>query len=151
MRGRRVLEIGSDGEVERQVEIDDTVTALATDNTGGFLAAVADRGVVLRFDSNWRQAGTWSLPDNGPVPSWPVGLAVDRSGRTLVVDRHNGRILLLSARGDAEGIGARQGWEPGLLLHPSAMDLLPNGSVLVADEGNSRVLLFRYLDRGNGR
>ena len=61
----------------------------------------------------------------------------------VVVDRHAGRLLELDANGQLTGVGARRGWEPGLLLYPAGAARLPDGGVVVADEGNGRTQFFR--------
>jgi len=149
LRGQRVLRLNRNGQVQQQVAVGAHVTALVEESSGGFLAAVADRGQVRRYNANWRATETWDLPGAAPVPAWPVGLAVDTTGSTYVVDRHSGRILVLARRGSVAGIGANQGWEPGLLLFPSGIAILPNGLLVVADEGGGRAQLFRRSDRGS--
>ncbi|MGB5878581.1 MAG: hypothetical protein WBH85_01010, partial [Thermoanaerobaculia bacterium] len=120
--------------------------ALAATAAGGFLAAVAAQGAVLYFDANGELSATWHLPASGKIPAWPVGLAVEPGGDVVVVDRHAGRLLVLDATGRVVGLGSRKGWEPGLLLYPADLVRLPNGHLLVADEGNGRAQVFRRVD-----
>ena len=77
-----------------------------------------------------------------------MGLAAEPGGNLLVVDRHAGRVLVLDANGQVAGVGARKGWEPGLLLFPAGIARLPGGAVVVADEGNGRAQLFRRSAAG---
>jgi hypothetical protein len=144
--GGRALRLGDDGTASAEVAIPGEVTALAVATSGGFYAAVASRGAVLHFDAGGGLQATWSLPSFEEVPAWPVGLAVDPGGDLVVADRHAGRILILDASGNVVGVGARQGWEPGLLRYPAGLALLPDGLVLVADQGNGRLQLFRRTD-----
>jgi hypothetical protein len=67
----------------------------------------------------------------------------------VVVDRHGGRILALDASGRLVGVGSGRGWNPGQLLLPTAIALFPDGRVVVADQGNSRVQIFRPVDKGS--
>lgn len=110
------------------------------------MIANAREGSVQRFGPDWGPVGRWVLPSEGPVPAWPVGIAVEPSGSLAIVDRHGGRLLVLDATGEPEGAGSRRGWESGLLLFPAGIDRLDNGSLVVADEGNGRVQFFRRVD-----
>ena len=146
LAGERLLRVDSGGTVKKELALGAGVTALASIPGGGFVTANAGEGSVRRFDPAWQPAARWVLPSDGPVPAWPVGIAVDRSGSLYVVDRHGGRILVFDAAGGLEGAGSRRGWEPGLLLFPAGIDRLSDGSLAVADEGNGRVQIFRRVD-----
>ena len=141
--GGRALRLARDGAAEAEFGIPGEVTALAVGTAGGFFAAVASQGLVHHFNAGGGREATWRLPPFEEVPAWPVGLAAEPGGHLLVVDRHTGRLLVLDAGGKVIGLGARKGWEPGLLLHPAGITRLPDGLVLVADEGNGRAQLFR--------
>lgn len=143
---RRVLRLSSDGEVATVARLEKTVAALAATAAGGFLAAVPEQGSVLSFDANGDLGATWELPAADEIPAWPVGLTVEPGGEVVAVDRHAGRLLVLDATGGIVGLGSRKGWEPGLLLYPAGMARLPNGHLLVADEGNGRAQVFRRTD-----
>lgn len=142
----RVLRLSSAGEVRSEVEVPAGITALAATPAGGFLAAVAAEGAVLAFDAAGNQSATWTLPPSDLVPAWPVGLAVESGGDVFVVDRHGGRLLVLDATGQVIGQGSRWGWEPGLLHYPARLTRLPDGLIVVADEGNGRAQIFRRID-----
>jgi hypothetical protein len=144
--GHRVLRLSGEGKLISEAPIEGMVTALAATAAGGFLAAVAAEGSVVSFDANGELSATWDLPASGEIPAWPVGLAVEPGGDVVVVDRHGGRLLVLDATGRVVGLGSRKGWEPGLLLFPAGLVRLPNGHLLVADEGNGRAQVFRRID-----
>lgn len=144
----RVLRIAGDGSIAREVEIDRRLTGLEPLPGGGFLAAVGDEARVLKFDAAWNPQAEWQLPGDGPEPAWPSAIAVEPGGDALVLDRHTGRILVLDASGSLVGVGARHGWEPGLLLYPADIARLPNGRIAVADQGNGRAQVFRRTDGG---
>ena len=141
--GGRVLHLDRGGAVRSETPVEGHVTALAAAPGGGFLTAVAEAAVVRRYGAGGGVEETWELPGVGPVPAWPVGLAVTAGGDVVVVDRHGGRMLVLKTGGEIAGFGSRQGWEPGLLDFPAGIALMPDGEVIVADEGNGRVQLFR--------
>jgi glucose/arabinose dehydrogenase len=80
----------------------------------------------------------------------PDDLALLPDGRVLVVDENNHRIRVLSAdlqqvstlAGDGEG-GHRDGASAQAQFHfPTALALLPDGRVLVADFGNNRIRML---------
>ena len=87
------------------------------------------------------------MPGLGPAPAWPVGLIVEDNGEIVVADRHGGRILVLDTSGRWIGSGSRRGWEPGLLRFPSDIARLPDGRIVVADQGNGRIQLLRRLEQ----
>jgi sugar lactone lactonase YvrE len=145
--GERVLELSPEGTLEREIKIEARVTALAATSAGGFFVTAGSEGTVERFDAAGKSDAVWRVPNNGAAPAWPSGIAVDPLGDVAVVDRHGERIVLLDNSGRAFGSGARRGWEPGLLRHPGAIALLPDGKLAVADQGNGRVQIFRRSDR----
>jgi sugar lactone lactonase YvrE len=148
--GERVLKLDDQGKLERKVPIEGSVTGLAATTAGGFFACIGQEGKLERFNAAGNGDATWRIPRNGPAPAWPSGIAVDRLGDIVVVDRHGERIVLLDSNGRAFGAGSRRGWEPGLLRHPNAVALLPDGKLVVADQGNGRVQIFRRSDRRAG-
>jgi len=145
--GGRALKLSPEGKVTGELEIDGHATGLGVAPAGGFYVTLGDAGAVLRFDANGKMDARWPIPDDGPVPAWPAGIAVETGGDLLVVDRHNDHVLVLGAAGQATAIGSRHGWEPGLLRFPNSIALIPGGGVLVSDGGNGRVQLFRRTDR----
>jgi DNA-binding beta-propeller fold protein YncE len=130
------------GELTVTVSIEESVSALASDGGGGFWAAVGEAGEIRRFDASASPVARWKVPDAGPVPSWPAGVAVESGGRVFVLDRHGHRLVVFDATGRWVGVGGGQGSEPGQLLAPSALALLPTGELLVADLGNGRMQIF---------
>jgi hypothetical protein len=142
----RVLELASGGEVAGEVKIDGHVTALAAAPDGGFYVAIGDGAGIQRHHADGELVARWKLPQDGPVPAWPAAIAVVPGEGVAVVDRHGARVLLIDNDGRALGSGSRRGWEPGLLLFPSAIARLPDGSFVVADQGNGRAQIFRRTD-----
>ncbi len=145
--GERVIKLDGKGELLAEIEVAGRVTALAPASDGGFLAAVPQSGAVLRFGADWQLDETWDLPDTEGVPPWPVGIAVEIGGDVFVSDRHGARILVLDALGQVKGVGSRNGWEPGLLRQPAGLARFPDGSIVIADQGNGRVQIFGPTNR----
>lgn len=144
--GHRALRLSSQGQLESEFSIEGEVTALATTGAGSVLVAVASESAVRRFDATGQASASWALPPHEGIPAWPVGVTVEPGGDAIVVDRHAGRLLVLDATGELAGIGSRQGWEPGLLLYPRGIARLPDGLLVVADEGNGRAQVFRRTE-----
>lgn len=142
----RVLELDAGGEIVRETRLAQRATALAAAPSGGFWVASAAAGTVASYDAAGQPQATWTLPGEAPVPAWPVALCVEPAGDVAIVDRHGGRILFLDVGGKPVGIGSRRGWEPGLLRFPSAIARLGDGRLVVADQGNGRVQIFRRSD-----
>lgn len=147
----RLIVLDPGGKVENEVQVGGGVTALATTASGKIYTAVGAEATVLRHDAQGNPAGTWRLPSDGPTPPWPSGLVVEPGGDVYVVDRHGDRILLLDVGGKPAGLGSRRGWEPGLLRYPRAIARMPGGLLLVADEGNGRVQIFRRTEGDGAR
>lgn len=129
------------------VEIEGWVSGLAGIPGGGFLAAIADRGEIRRFDAAGELEASWSLPAANGVPAWPAGLAVEPGGDVIVADRHGNRLIVFSADGTVEGSGSGRGWEAGSLLFPADLTRLGDDRLAVADLGNGRIQVFRRTDR----
>lgn len=146
-RGRRVVKL-RDGVIATQVAIDGAVTALTSDGTGGFWAAMGAVGEVRRFDGTGNLLATWSVPADAPVPAWPSGVAMEPGGRLFVLDGHAHRVVVLDSGGVAVGVGAGRGWEPGQLYYPAGLVRMPNGMLLVGDGGNGRAQLFDLIGAG---
>ncbi|MGH9750164.1 MAG: hypothetical protein ACRD6R_09600, partial [Candidatus Polarisedimenticolia bacterium] len=77
------------------------------------------------------------------VPAWPVAIADAGGGRSLVLDRHTGRVLILDAAGGMAGSFGRRGWEAGALSFPAGIAVLPDGRLAIADQGNARLVVYR--------
>lgn len=143
--GGRVVRLDGDGRILDPVAVDAPVSALATDGAGGFWAAFGEAGEVRRYSSQGDVVARFRIPGEAPVPAWPVGIAAEPAGRLFVLDRHGARLVVLDAGGRVVGLGSGDGWELGQLRFPAALARLPSGALVVADQGNGRVQIFRLL------
>lgn len=148
--GKRVLRVGADGKLAGETPVEGPVTGVAAAPGGGVAVACGTEGVIRRYDASGALQATWNLPPDGPVPAWPTGLAIEPGGDTLVADHANGRLLVLDPTGRLIGLGAREGWDPGLLLYPAGVARFPGGALVVADQGNGRVEIFHRVQAGGG-
>jgi DNA-binding beta-propeller fold protein YncE len=143
----RVFKFDPNGNLLAQTAIEGRATGLAEGPGGEMWVAVGEQSAVLRYDPNGAMTARVEIPGQGPVPSWPTGIVVDADGDVAVIDRHVGRILLFDDRGSPFGTGSRKGAEPGLLHFPRSVGVLGEDRLLVADEGNGRVQIFRRTDK----
>ncbi len=147
LAGDKVLVLGEDDAVRGEVVVAGGLKAIASAPDGGFYAALPATAEVLRHGPDGELLRTWTVPGQGPVPAWPSDLFAAPGGDVVVIDRHGGRILALDAAGRVVGVGAGRGWQPGQLLFPTAIAEFPDGRVIVADQGNSRVQIFRRIEQ----
>jgi sugar lactone lactonase YvrE len=144
---QRVLSVNAAGELQLEIDVEGYVTTLEGAADGGFYVAVTAPPEIRRYTPSGELRETWPVPGVPPVPAWPSGLSVQPGGDLVVVDRHNGRLLVLDGNGRMIGVGSRRGWEAGLLLRPRAAARFPDGRIAVADQGNGRVQIFRRSDK----
>lgn len=76
--------------------------------------------------------------------SWPVAVAAASGGETLVLERGTNRLQRFAADGSSVSCSGASGSGVGALLAPGAMAVRPDGSVLIADTGNRRVVGWKW-------
>jgi hypothetical protein len=104
-------------------------------------------GKIQQFDFQGNYLGLAldleSLPTTlnlGRVDAY--GLAVDRSGRAVVTDRQNDRVLLFGPGWSFLGVSGETGSAPGAWRRPGCAAASEHGLFLIVDEGNRRVVLL---------
>lgn len=80
-------------------------------------------------------------PEEDPMHMPSQVLLLDR-GRTLVLDGANGRVALFQIGGVFQRYLGRRGSGEGDFMDPLDFCLGPEGSVIIADTGNGRILLW---------
>ena len=117
---------------------------VAVDPSGLVGVTDANNGRVVLLNPDNSVATIWGSPNPGPtILKRPVAVAFDGAGNGYVLDQRTAKIQVfdrMTAKA-ARSIG-RQGSGPGALLDPSALTLLPDGSIWVADTGNGRIARF---------
>lgn len=146
LAGRRVVLLDDRGRLRAEFAVDGWVTGLAAGGGGGFLVSSVAPAEIRRFSPTGELTASVSVAGDSPRRAWPVGLVVSLKGQVLIADRHGGRILVIGSNGRVEAVGARKGWEAGLLRHPADISLFPDGRMAVADLGNGRVQIFHRLE-----
>lgn len=145
--GHQVLKLTADGKVAGATPVETGVVGLAASRGGGFFASRPATGEILLYDATGKLANRWSVPSVEPVPAWPISM-VQVDGDLVTLDRHSHRLVVFDSKHQLLGIGARRGWEPGLLLFPAAVAAFPDGRVAVADQSNGRVQIYARIEEG---
>ncbi len=140
---------GLDSGTDRWYEFDTPMTrpyrpvAVAVD---GFKVLVLDSGgnTVQRFDlsgAHQDQLLEMSRVDPGII-SQVASFAMDRDGRMVITDQSQQQVILLDS---FLNLSTRMG-EPGVqddqFTNPEGVVFLPDGKILVADTGNSRLCIY---------
>lgn len=144
--GSRILVVGGDGAVQREIAFPDEV---------GFLSdlTVSSAGVVFAVDSVGRRVFVAQREDSVLAPLtepltdelvFPTAIAVDASGHLFLADQSGGAIVALGQDGSYLGQPSKTGWTAGFLRYPSGLSCA-NGYLYVADRGNNRIQGFAIL------
>jgi hypothetical protein len=139
---RRVLVLGADGTVARQ---------LVLPPTGQFIDVAVDlAGTVFAVDPVG--AEVWSAPKSATRftvlaqgmkdrLSFPAYIATTRS-KLFLVDQNGHGIVTLGIDGSYQGRQLSLGWNDGLVSYPAQMCVTEGGALFVADRYNHRVQQF---------
>jgi hypothetical protein len=74
--------------------------------------------------------------------NFPTSLALDGRGVMYLVDQYGSGLALVRQDGSFLGRKLGLGWKDGGLYYPSQICVSQNGSIFIADRGNSRVQMF---------
>lgn len=131
-------------------------SAVVADRAGNVYATESVSSVVARYTAHGQVLATWGQWDqrgavdgNGTQArfNWPTGLAIDASGRLLVVDRGSHTLRAISPSGDVTtiaGAAGEQGAVDGPALsarfnNPARVAVDAAGNIFVTDLGNHTV------------
>jgi hypothetical protein len=143
--GNQVLTLTQAGKLESATPVEPGAVGIAAARGGGFFVSLPATGEILSYDATGRQTDRWPVPSVEPVPAWPVSM-VQIEGDLITLDRHGHRLVQFNNKNQIEGVGSRRGWEPGLLLFPSALAAFPDGRVAVADQMNGRIQIYNRIE-----
>jgi sugar lactone lactonase YvrE len=74
--------------------------------------------------------------------SFPVSLAVDKSGYLYILDAHKGKVYLFKDHEIMGEIG-KKGWKEGKLYYPGYISIDNANTLYVVDTGNNRIEVFK--------
>ncbi|HNG94066.1 MAG TPA: NHL repeat-containing protein, partial [Acidobacteriota bacterium] len=120
---------------------------LTLDSNGNLYVSDTGNGRVLRFNGGIPGLGV-VIASNGSASGQvgsPRGLVIDSAFRLFIADETNSRILRISNANTAltattGTVIATKGTGLNQVMNPQGVTLEPNGTLYVADTGNSRVL-----------
>ncbi|MBV9174123.1 MAG: glycosyltransferase family 39 protein, partial [Chloroflexi bacterium] len=123
------------GQLKQPVSI-----ALGTD--GGLYVADSENRRIEHWDAGGQPANNW------PLPTPPLGLAVDRLGRVFVPDFQQHSVRMFDSAGRLLAEIGSQSSTPLPLTRPSQVQVAPDGSALwvLGDDGLARIDLSPFAD-----
>ncbi|MBU4557346.1 MAG: chitobiase/beta-hexosaminidase C-terminal domain-containing protein, partial [Actinobacteria bacterium] len=130
--------------------------ALAIDGAGNrYLTSsdYANPNAVVQYDSILKfsptdpatPVGEWGSFGSGTNPpqfDWPAGIAVDSTGRMIVADTDNSRIMILAPNGTYADSFGTAGSGIGALNWPMGVAVDSSDNIYVADTFNGRIQVF---------
>jgi DNA-binding beta-propeller fold protein YncE len=116
---------------------------IAIADTGNHRIVVWDaNGKPLRTFGAWGSSAVWN---NAPQFNLPGGVLIHPSGKYLVADTLNHRVVMVDQRGLVVSTWGRRGTGDGEFDMPRCFALGKYGDVWVLDTGNSRLQAFSAL------
>ena len=130
---------------------------IAIDSSGNIYATV--NNAVIKYNSDGALISTWGSTGTGNGQfSFPIGIALDKSGYIYVVDSENHRIQKFDSDGNYVTKWGIFGVGNGAFKAPTGI-AIDNDSVYVSDMGNYRIQKFdlsgnyisKFGERGTGQ
>ncbi|MDA0294763.1 MAG: hypothetical protein O3A19_01285 [Planctomycetota bacterium] len=107
---------------------------------GGWLVSEPEAGRVLVLDATGKVERTIIGAAINVVR--PFGVAELADGRIAVSDRNSDVFVVVDRDGEVLARGGEQGSWDGALWMPAALEFLPDGGLVVLDQGNHRAQVF---------
>ncbi len=150
-RGRRIVRLGSEGELSASWDVGGVPVALALDQAAGRLHSLAWDGLAPRIET-WTVEGNFVELIGIPVRRFgpddermALDLSIDDDGRPVVLN--HGMIHRLAPGGGGGGLVADGGVLHGFSAQPMRMAALGDGRTAFVLKGEKRLALHR---RGTG-
>jgi len=117
------------------------VQGITVDRVGSVYVTAANRGEVVKFNSEGHEIGRFGGPGSDPgLFAQPRSLAVDARGNIYVADMGNDRIQKLAPDGSPLAQWSDLGQGYGRLRQPAGVTLDTHGNIWVADTLNDRIV-----------
>ena len=113
---------------------------LAVSLDGNIYVSDWDKNAILVFTKTGKLKFTIDTKDSGPW--FPAGIAFDKQGRLLVVDRKIHCVWILTPDGEYVGAIGSMGTQPGCLYYPYGIAVNSEGNIIVTESGNNRISVF---------
>lgn len=107
---------------------------------GGWLVSEPERGRVLVIDAGGAVERTVMSEATGVVR--PFGVAALAGGRIAVSDRASDEFVVIDRNDEVVARGGERGSWDGALWMPAGLEFLPDGGLVVLDQGNHRAQVF---------
>ncbi len=129
-------QIGTPGKLDGQLRSPSRVSVDASD---GVYVLDEGNGRIQKFDPAAKFAGAFALHGND--------LAVDAYGFLYVLDGRNGKVIEESPEGRVIGKFGSYGEDKGQMRKARGIAVAPDGTLIVLDTGNARVLRVELTDK----
>ena len=117
------------------------VQGITVDRVGSVYVTAANRGEVVKFNSEGHEIGRFGGPGSDPgLFAQPRSLAIDARGNIYVADMGNDRIQKLAPDGAPLAQWSNLGQGYGRLHQPAGVALDSHGNIWVADTLNNRIV-----------
>lgn len=117
------------------------VQGITVDRVGSVYVTAANRGEVVKFNSEGHEIGRFGGPGSDPgLFAQPRSLAIDARGNIYVADMGNDRIQKLAPNGSPLAQWSDLGQGYGRLRQPAGVTLDAHGNIWVADTLNNRIV-----------
>lgn len=143
--GERVIVLDKDGKFQRQIAFPKDVgfiSDLCVGPTGTIYLLDSVDGKLYSVSPGSDKMGTL-VSDLKQYLTFATGIYSGDDGTLFVVDHNGSGIVMLGPDGSYEGRQLTMGWKPGLLYYPSQICLTNDNEAVIADQGNSRVQIFK--------
>ncbi|MAH66094.1 MAG: hypothetical protein CMJ27_06845 [Phycisphaerae bacterium] len=140
--GPSIILADGDLDVSRVISLptDARPVQIAVRPTGGWLVSDADAGRVLVLDAAGVVERSLGVEETGVER--PFGVAALSDGRIAISDRGMDRMVTVSSDGEVVSTAGERGSWDGALWLPAGLEVLPDGGVVVLDQGNHRAQVF---------
>jgi len=117
------------------------VQGISVDRAGSVYVTAANRGEVVKFNSEGHEIGRFGGPGSDPgLFAQPRSLAIDARGNIYVADMGNDRIQKLAPDGSPLAQWSNLGHGYGRLRQPAGVTVDAHGAIWIADTFNNRIV-----------
>lgn len=146
---KRILVLDPQGQFQQQIAFPPTdgfFSDLTVSPQGDLLLLDSVKKAVLRKDSKGETFS--SMSDKlTEYMNFPVSIITDARGRIFLVDQYGSGIVILGQDGTYLGRQLGMGWAESFLYYPADACVTEQNDFIVADRNNSRVQVYKLLEK----